>query len=95
MPTYDPAEFRPDRPAEELLRAMCISEVIHEVHAVLSLLPMGLGAVFGAWPVFAVTSLAACAFDLGFAVMQRFNRPRVIRLAARRGDEKKPPKSEK
>ena len=36
--------------------------------------------VFDSFFVFLVTSLAAVCFDLVFVIMQRFNRPRLIRM---------------
>ena len=36
--------------------------------------------LWGAFPVFLITSLLAAAFDSCFAVMQRYNRPRLVRI---------------
>ena len=56
---------------------------MHEVIAILSFLPIAAGAVFGAYPVFIITSVLSALFDMMFVVMQRYNRRRVIRLVKR------------
>ena len=39
---------------------------------------------FGAFPVFLLTSLGAALTDAVFVIVQRYNRPRVIRLIPKR-----------
>jgi hypothetical protein len=46
----------------------------------LSFLPLLAAIPFGAFPAFLITSLAAACFDTVFVIMQRFNRPRLIKL---------------
>ena len=43
-------------------------------------LPIAAGVRFGAYPVFIITSVLAAACDMAFVVMQRYNRPRLIKL---------------
>jgi hypothetical protein len=62
----------------EIAEAMCQAELVHETIAVLSFLPIGAGAFFGAYPVFIVTSVLAASFDLMLAIVQRYNRQRII-----------------
>lgn len=62
----------------EIAEAMCQAELVHETIAVLSSLPIGAGAFFGAYPVFIVTSVLAASFDLMLAIVQRYNRQRII-----------------
>ncbi len=84
MPTYDPAAFDPRQHTwEEIAQAMCQSELVHETNALLSFVPLLAAFRFGALPVFLVTSLLAAAFDLCFVMMQRYNRPRIIKIADR------------
>ena len=82
MPTYDPDAFdRHKHSWEEIAQAMCQAELVHEVIAVLSFLPV-LASVWLDEPVvFAVTSALAAAFDLLFVVIQRYNRPTLSLLA--------------
>jgi len=82
MPTFYPEEFSPEvRTWDEIAQAMCQSELVHETNVLLSFLPILAARWFGALPVFAATSVLAAAFDLMLVMMQRYNRPRVIKIA--------------
>ena len=59
---------------------MCGAEVVHEVILVLSFLPLLAAFPFGSFGVFLITSLLAALYDLSFVIMQRFNRPRILRF---------------
>lgn len=81
MPTYDPDVFGPRIHSwEEIAQAMCQAEIVHEVIAALSFLPLLAAIPFGAFSVFFITSLLAALYDLTFVIMQRFNRPRIIKF---------------
>ena len=81
LPTYDPGEFSLEtQTAEQILHNMCGAELVHEAIMLLSFLPMAFSPVFGAFPVFLITSLAAALFDSLFVIAQRYNRPRLIRI---------------
>jgi len=81
IPTYSPDTFSTEKHSyEEIAKATCQAELVHEIIALLSFLPISAIPVFGAWPVFLVTSLIAAGIDLFFATVQRYNRPRIIRL---------------
>ena len=85
LPTYDPREFSlKEQTPEQILRNMCGAELVHETIMVLSLVPIGFSRIFGELPVFLATSLAACLFDGLFVMAQRYNRPRLVRLAQKR-----------
>lgn len=85
LPSYDPTLFSPRcHTLEEVAGAMCQAELVHEAIVALSFLPLAMVPVFGALPVFLLTSLAAACFDLLFVILQRYNRPRIVRLLARR-----------
>lgn len=83
IPTFVPESFSMEQhSADEIAQAMCQSEIVHEVIILLSFVPL-LGAIpFGAFPVFLLTSVAAALIDTVFVIVQRYNRPRAIRLAA-------------
>jgi hypothetical protein len=68
---------------QEIVQTMCVSEVVHEVNMALSFVPLLFATVVGAMPVFLLTSIAAAGYDGMFAVLQRYNRPRLMRLAER------------
>lgn len=85
MPTYSPEAFSPRLHSwEEIAAAMCRSELVHEANALLSFLPLVASGWFGAFYVFLLTSLGGAAFDLSFAAIQRYNRGRLGKIAARR-----------
>lgn len=67
---------------------MCQAELVHEVNVILSFLPVVFSYWFGALAVFIVTSLLAALFDMIFVIMQRYNRPRILRLIQKKKDEK-------
>ena len=81
MPTYDPATFDPKLHSwDEIAQAMCQAEIVHEVIAVLSFLPLLAAIPFGAFPVFFITSLVSAMYDLTFVILQRYNRPRILKI---------------
>lgn len=82
LPSYDPAQFSPrDHTLDELAQAMCQSESVHLLCAALSFLPLLAARRLGAFPVFLITSVLASCVDGSFCIMQRYNRPRVLRAA--------------
>ena len=89
MPTFYPDEFSPEKHSwEEIAQVMCQSELVHETNILMSFLPLLAAIPFGAFWVFLVTSLAGAIFDLSLAILQRYNRPRVVRLARRRAAQR-------
>lgn len=86
FPTYDPSLFDTRlHSIEEIAQATCQAEVIHEVIAALSFLPLLAAIPFGSFPIFLITSLAAACFDTVFVIMQRYNRPRLLKLIRKGG----------
>lgn len=63
-----------------IIQNMCGAEIVHEVIMVLSFLPLLTVPVFGAFPVFFITSLLSSLFDSIFVMAQRYNRPRLVRI---------------
>lgn len=81
MPTYDETLFSlKHHSLEEIAQAMCQSEVVHEIIVLLSFIPLLFTYYFGSFPIFLMTSLLSAAFDMIFVMMQRYNRPRIIKL---------------
>lgn len=68
------------RSLDEIVQATCQSEITHEVIAVLSFLPLLASLKFDSFMVFFITSLLAACFDLSFVIIQRYNRPRLVKL---------------
>ncbi len=81
MPSYDRDSFYPALHSwNEIAQAMCQSELVHEMDIVFSFLPLFFSVWFGAFPVFLTTSIFAAAYDSLFVMMQRYNRPRILRI---------------
>ena len=82
MPTFDPDTLNPELHSwDEIAQAMCQAELVHETIIVLSFLPVVASVWFGAFWVFMITSFAGACLDSCFVIMQRYNRPRVIKIA--------------
>ncbi len=84
MPTYEPTLFSPEKHSwDEIAQAMCQAELVHETIVIFSFLPIIATIWWGGFWVFLITSVCAALLDMAFVVMQRYNRPRVIRMAER------------
>lgn len=85
VPTFDPEQFNVEKHSfDEIIRSMCVAEIVHEVIFILALLPVFLTIPFGDFWIFFITSVLSAAFDMIFVILQRYNRPRVIRLIKRK-----------
>ena len=84
MPTYNPKLFSlEDNSLEQIACNMCQAEVVHEIIIPLSFIPLLFSSVLdGFWP-FLITSILAAGFDSLFVMLQRFNRPRIIKMLER------------
>ena len=81
MPTYNPALFSLENNSlEQIAKNMCQAEVVHEVIILCSFLPMLFIIPWGEFWVFFITSVAAALFDGVFVMLQRYNRPRILKL---------------
>lgn len=81
MPTFNPELFDTSKHSlDEIAQAMCQSELVHETIAALSFLPILLAFPFGDFPIFLITSIIGALIDICFVIMQRYNRPRIIKL---------------
>lgn len=82
VPAYFPDAFSLEKHSlKEIAKTMCGAEITHEIIVVLSFVPVLFSIEFGVLPVFVLTSLLAAAVDCIFIVVQRYNRPRVLRLS--------------
>ena len=66
----------------ELLHNVMQAELVHRIIMVLSFVPLLLIIPFGVPWVFIITSTAACLIDGVFVMIQRYNRPKVLRYIA-------------
>lgn len=81
LPTYAPEQFsRSEHSLHRIIQNMCGAEIVHEIIMVLSFLPLLTVPLFGAFPVFLITSILAALYDSIFVMAQRYNRPRLVRI---------------
>ena len=86
LPSYRPELFSmKEKSLNEIAQAMCQAEIVHEIIIPLSFVPVCTIEYFGSAAVFIITSLLAACFDLLFVILQRFNRPRILKLSRRFG----------
>lgn len=84
LPTFDSAAFSiKNHSLEDLVGTSCQAEVVHEVNIAASLLAMLFAIPFGSMWLFALTSILGALVDLVFVIVQRYNRPRLMRAAER------------
>ena len=84
MPTYNPDYYDVTKHSiEEIIQATCQAEIVHEVNMVLSFVPVIFTIWFGSLAAFLITSCVAFCFDGIFVIMQRYNRPRLMKLLKR------------
>lgn len=83
-PSYDERDFSlKDRSFDELARTTCRAETTHWLCAAASLVTICFAAWFGSLAVFIITGILGALVDLALVVIQRYNRPRFMRLAER------------
>ena len=79
--TYNPEQFDlKQNSLEQILNTMTKSEVDHWINEVISISTMFFGLIWGQTWIFVITAIAAMIFDGQFIVIQRYNRPRIIRI---------------
>ena len=85
MPTVDKNAFALEKqPIERIIGATCQAEIVHELDIIASLAAILFAIPFGNLWVFVVTSVLGAAFDMVFVIIQRYNRPRLLRALKRR-----------
>ena len=81
MITAKPEQFDlRENSMDELLHNVAQAELVHRIIMVLSFVPLLLIIPYGVPSVFIVTSIAAALVNLQFVIIQRYNRPRVMKL---------------
>ena len=81
LPTYNPELYDVrQHSVEEIVQVTCQAEIVHEINMVLSFVPVIFTIWFGSLLAFLITSCVAFCFDGIFVILQRFNRPRLMRL---------------
>lgn len=81
IPSFNPNDFLLEKHfITDIIQVTCQAEIVHEVIMVLSFVPVIFSVYFGAMEVFLITSCIAFLFDSIFVILQRYNRPRLMKL---------------
>ena len=84
MPTFAPEMMDLKmHTLKEIAGAMCQSEVVHSIITVLCFVPILATLIWGTFWVFFITSVLSACVEIMFVIMQRYNRPRIIRIIKR------------
>lgn len=90
--TYNPESFSlKEHSLEEIVNTMSKSEVDHWINEAISLSTILFSIVWGQFWIFFITAIAAMIFDSQFIIIQRYNRPRLVRIIEK--EKNKPDKS--
>ena len=83
--TFDPAAYDfENRTLDQLATTMAKSELDHWINEVISLVSIAFAILWGCLPAFLISAIVAMLFDVQFIIVQRYNRPIVLRLMERR-----------
>lgn len=81
MPTFSPETFDlKTHSLEEIASAMCQAELVHFIIIILSFVPMFAIFIWDGFCPFFITSVLSAILDSSFVIIQRYNRPRIIRM---------------
>jgi len=84
--TFEPDKYDfKNRTLEQLAKTMCKSELDHWINEGISIVSMLFVLLWGCAPAFIISAIVAMLFDAQFIVVQRYNRPIVLRLMSARG----------
>lgn len=79
--TFEPDKYDfQNRTLEELATTMAKSELDHWINEVISVSSIFFFFIWGCFPAFFITAVAAMIFDAQFIIVQRYNRPIVLKL---------------
>ncbi|MBQ4150431.1 MAG: hypothetical protein IJC81_01325 [Clostridia bacterium] len=83
--TFEPENYDfENRTLEQLATTMAKSELDHWINEVISVLSLLFIFLWGCPPAFLISAVAAMIFDAQFIIVQRYNRPIVVRLIDRK-----------
>ena len=82
--TYNPETFSlKEHSLEEIANTMAKSEIDHWINEAISLSTLLFAIPWGAFFIFLITAIAAMIFDSQFIIIQRYNRPRIVKILER------------
>ena len=84
VPTYTPDTFdTTKKTVKDIVGATCQAEIVHEVIMIFSLLPITLIPLLGGAVAMIITSVLSMMIDSVFVILQRYNRPKLVRVMKR------------
>ena len=87
--TYNPESFSlKEHSLEEIANTMVKSEVDHWINEVISVSTIFFSIPWGAFWIFLFTAFAAMIFDSQFIIIQRYNRPRILKVLEKQNRSK-------
>ena len=87
--TYNPELYDVSkRTPYEIACATAKSETDHWINILIALSTVVFGIIWGNLPIFLLTVLPIALFDGQFIAIQRYNRPRLLRIASRKKTQK-------
>jgi len=79
--TYNPELFSlKDNSLEEIANTMAKVEIDHWINVLISLSTLLFAIPWGLFLAFGISAIAAILFDAQFIIIQRYNRPRVLKI---------------
>lgn len=79
--TYNPELFSLKKHSlEEIANAMVKAELDHWINEIISITTLLFAIPWGQFWIFLITAIAAMIFDAQFIAIQRYNRPRVMKI---------------
>ena len=79
--TYNPESFSlKEHSLEEVSNTMLKSELDHWINVLISLTTLLFAIPWGDFWIFFITAIIAILFDSQFVVIQRYNRPRILKI---------------
>lgn len=83
--TYNPHLFSfKNYTFEQIATTMSKAELDHWINELISLSSLLFALVWGEFWIFLITAIAAMLFDAQFIVIQRYNRPRILRVMSQK-----------
>ena len=80
--TYNPELFSLKKySCHEIANTMTKAETDHWINEVISLSSLLFAFLWGEFHIFLITCIVAMLFDMQFILIQRYNRPRILKLA--------------
>ena len=88
--TYDPESFSlKEHTLEEIANTMSKSEVDHWINEVISISTILFAIPWGQGWLFLISAIVAMIFDSQFIIIQRYNRPRIVKILEKENKKKK------